>query len=129
VGQPFPLHSSGLGKALLAFAEPGEVDRILARPLKAYTPMTIVDPDKLKTELAEVRQRGYAQEREETFRGIMCLAAPVLGPGGTCVGAVSLPYPTYVEEELDLAGEIGALLSCTREGSAALGFESDHRPA
>jgi len=129
VGQSFPLHSSGLGKALLAFAEPGELDRILAGPLKAYTPNTITDPDKLKAELAEVRQRGFALEREETFRGLICLAAPVLGPEGTCVGAVSLPYPTYVEGELDLEKEVEALLSCTREGSAALGFESDHRPA
>lgn len=127
VGQTFPLHSSGLGKALLAFAEPKKLDQILAKPLTAYTPMTIVDPKKLRAELEEVRHRGYAMEREETFRGIMCLAAPVLGPGGSCVGAVSLPYPVYAEEELDLEKEVEALLGCTGQGSAALGFQKDHR--
>jgi IclR family KDG regulon transcriptional repressor len=118
VGQTFPLHSSGLGKALLAYAEPEELERIVLRPLKAYTPQTITDPDRLRNELALIRKRGYAMDRDETFRGVMCIAATILGSGQQCVGAVSVPFPTFAEEERDLNQDIEAVKQCAQAGSA-----------
>ena len=66
VGRTLHLHSTGIGKALLAFRPDDEIDRILAvLPLPALTPKTITDPAALKKELAKVRTQGYAVGSEE----------------------------------------------------------------
>jgi len=109
LGQSFPLHSSGLGKALVAFVDPNLWDEILRPPLKAYTPRTITDLGKLKEQLRRFRDQGYTVEREETIRGIMCFGAPVMGPGEEVLGAISLPFPSYLEAERDLEADIEAV--------------------
>ena len=59
VGSTMPLHSTGIGKALLAFADEQVVEAILEGPLAQRTANTITDPAALRAALAEVRDRGY----------------------------------------------------------------------
>src|SRR5207244_1536052 len=59
-----PFHCTSNGKVLVAFAEAGERERLLAGPLERHTRRTIDDPDALRAELAEVRSRGYARAVE-----------------------------------------------------------------
>lgn len=51
VGGRMPLHCTAIGKALLAHADPRTVDRVLAGPLRRYTPRTITGPGLLRTQL------------------------------------------------------------------------------
>ena len=118
VGQTFPLRGGGLGKALLAYADRPETDEILKLPFEAFTPNTITDPDVFRQELEQVRKLGYAIERGEIIRGIMCIGAAILGAGGECVGAVSVTFPSYVEEERNLEHDIEAVKRCVDAGSA-----------
>jgi IclR family KDG regulon transcriptional repressor len=67
-GRGLPIHATATGKAFLAFADAEEVDRILTRKLKRYTPQTIVDPDLIREEFDEIRNKGYATSREEFGR-------------------------------------------------------------
>ena len=94
-GVSAPVHTTALGKAILAFSPP-EVARslLLGRPLPALTPHTITDPDELLRELGRVRARGYALDLEETMPLANCIAAPIPGPGGTALAAMSLSGPS-----------------------------------
>jgi DNA-binding IclR family transcriptional regulator len=90
VGGRLPLHATGVGKALLAFAEADLVEQVIARGLPVLTPRTITDPEELRRDLAAVRRNGYAVTREEMTLGTVSVAAPIHGPDDEVVGAISL---------------------------------------
>lgn len=92
------LHATGLGKAMLAYADPGDLDRVLATPLAALTPKTICDADVLRAELTRVRRERVAYDVEESQLGLFCVAAPILDPVGRPVAAVSVTGATALDE-------------------------------
>lgn len=51
------------------------------------------DRETFLTRLALTRSRGYAVDDEETLRGVICLAAPVLDTAGQCCGAIGVSFP------------------------------------
>ena len=69
VGRRLPAHATALGKALLAERLDGQLP-LSDGPLRALTPHTHTDRDALLADLARVRERGYAVEREEGVEGI-----------------------------------------------------------
>jgi DNA-binding IclR family transcriptional regulator len=87
------------GKVLLAFGPPNRLEQyLLSSEPERLTPNTIVEPDRLRAELAAVRARGYAVDREEFAPGVCCISAPVLGDGGVLATAaltVSLPASRF----------------------------------
>jgi DNA-binding IclR family transcriptional regulator len=95
VGRRTPLHCTSNGKILLAHLPATERDRILAGPLDVRTPRTIGDPDVLRTQLRQARRQGYAFTVEELELGLNAVAAPVRGPGGAVVAALSVAGPAY----------------------------------
>lgn len=109
VGKRFPLHCTALGKALLAFLPDKERSRIINGPLQAITSKTITDPSTLATELAEIRAAGYALDREEITRGVMCVAAPIFSSPDDVVGAVSIAFPSYIHSDRGIDAEISAI--------------------
>ncbi len=86
VGSRLPLHATGVGKVLLASA-PDEVVEQVLRSLTRQTRHTVVDPRRLRRELAEVRRRGYARTAEEMSLGTHSVAVPVQVEGTTVVAA------------------------------------------
>jgi DNA-binding IclR family transcriptional regulator len=97
VGSPLRLHSTGIGKAILAFLPPAERDELLARlPLEPRTPSTLVSVEALRAELERVRARGYAIDDEENEPGVRCVAAPVLDHQGRVAGGLSVSSLVYV---------------------------------
>ena len=93
IGGHMPLHCTGVGKALLAFAPQALVSTVLSQPLPGQTPFTITTPTRLVKELAHVRTERLAYDREEAALGLRCVAAPIITPGGTAVAAVSVSVP------------------------------------
>lgn len=94
-GLRVPLHSTALGKAVLAHLPEERVDAIVDEyGLPAETEDTIADRDELEEELAAVRERGYATDDEERLKGLRCVAAPILVADGTVLGAISVSAPT-----------------------------------
>ncbi|WP_406860335.1 IclR family transcriptional regulator [Streptomyces sp. HUAS MG47] len=89
VGGRMSAHSTAAGKALLAHGDPAVVESVLAGRLRAHTPRTVVAPARLRSRLAEVRDRGVAFDLEETCRGVSCVAAPLRG-SGRAIAAVSV---------------------------------------
>jgi len=95
-GATLPAHSSGVGKVLLAHRSWEEVSAIVERRgLPALTPNTITAPDKLRSELENVRARGYAYDIEETMPSLSCVAAPIRNNADEVVAAVSFSVPAY----------------------------------
>jgi DNA-binding IclR family transcriptional regulator len=90
VGGRMPAYCTGVGKAMLAFGPPEQVDAVLSAGLARRTPRTVVAPGLLRKELARIRERGVALEHEESTVGITCVAAPILDDGGLAVAAVSI---------------------------------------
>jgi IclR family KDG regulon transcriptional repressor len=124
VGKSFPLYCTGLGKAMLAFLPKSEVTDILKGELKAYTEKTIVDPDKIIKELAKIRKQGYALDREEITRGLMCVAAPIFNNEGKVIAAVSNTFLCFIESERGIDKELEAVLHCAGQVNAALAGSS-----
>ncbi|MDT0612253.1 IclR family transcriptional regulator [Streptomyces lancefieldiae] len=78
VGLRRPLHSTALGKVLLAWPRPGEGGAESLPPLRAFTDRTIVHRDHLAAELQRVRAERYALNDGESAQGICTIAVPVL---------------------------------------------------
>ncbi len=94
VGHRVPVHSTAVGKALVAFLPEAEVTSLLARSgLPARTATTITDPDRFRAELASVRRLGYALDRGEEAEGVACVAVPVRAPSGQVMCALSVSGP------------------------------------
>lgn len=94
VGRRNSAHSTGCGKALLAFAAPGHLEQLLRDwELDALTPHTITDHAQLRTELAEARRRGYAVNRRESAVTVMSVGAPIRDLSGRAVAAISVAGP------------------------------------
>lgn len=75
IGSTVPLHATAAGKLHLAHA-PESVE-LGEQPLPAFTPSTTTRPAMLAMELERVRQRGYAENRQEWIPGLSAVAAPV----------------------------------------------------
>jgi IclR family acetate operon transcriptional repressor len=96
------VHSTALGKAVLARMDLGDIDELLARiDLHRLTPNTITDRILLRKELSQIQSRGYAIDEEENELGARCIAAPIVDASGTSVAALSISGPmARVTEEL-----------------------------
>ena len=121
VGKAFPLHCTGMGKVLLAYADGDDQRRILKRKLQAHTKHTITNGKALRAELEQVRSEGYAVDRQEITRGLMCVAAPIFDAQSEIAGAMSCTFPSYVDEDHGIGAEVDAVIRWT---SAASGLQS-----
>lgn len=92
VGRRVPLHTSGVGNAILAQLPSDDVDTILSRAdLVARTPKTITDPAMLHRQLDMIRTTGYATDDGEYEVGVSCVAVPLAGTLALAALSVSGP--------------------------------------
>lgn len=89
-GLRFTPHATGVGLVLLAYASAELQDRYLGAPLRTFTPNTIAEPHRLRGVLAQVRRTGYAVSDGQVTLDALSVAAPVRGPGGEVVAALSI---------------------------------------
>ena len=137
IGLTAPLHVGAPGKALLAFLGQTELDALLAElPLTAITPSTLSDPEQLRTDLSEVRTRGFAISIGERSPGASAVAAPIWNWSDRPVAAVSVLGPSQ-RLTLEKLHELGPQVKqVAHEISTALGYvrpaerllETPHRP-
>lgn len=117
VGKTFPLHCTAMGKVMLAYSDASTVRRVTARKLESFTERTITDAKKLRRELKQVADNGYAIDNEEITRGLVCVAAPIFGLDGKIIGAMSCTCPSYKYEETGIAKEIRAVIRHSKAAS------------
>lgn len=113
VGGRLPLHATGVGKVLLAYAPAEVFAAVVARGLAAFTPHTITDPEALRRDLAEVRSTGFAWTRDEMTMGAVSVGAPIFGPQSRLVAALSIVVDTR-------SADIGRLAPTVRTAARGL---------
>ncbi|WP_344780496.1 IclR family transcriptional regulator [Microbacterium kribbense] len=77
-----PLHTTGVGKALLSTRDATWLDRYFQVPLQRETAHSVTDEAVLRGQLARARTRGYATTREEMTLGNVSVAAPLASVSG-----------------------------------------------
>ena len=93
VGGRLPLHSTGVGLVLLAFAESAFQERVLAQPLVHEPEKVAVSPAALRRTLAEVRREGLATIRRRAPEPLVTVAAPIFGADDQIAAALSVVVP------------------------------------
>ena len=89
------MHSSGIGKALLAHMDVDRRLRIIkTMSLESYTKFTITDADALDRDLDDIQNRGYSIDNEERNLGMRCIAAPVFDFNREVIAGISVSGPT-----------------------------------
>jgi DNA-binding IclR family transcriptional regulator len=89
VGAELPLHASALGKAILAFLPKRSLDDLLTVQRPRLTSRTLT-PKALRDELDQVREHGWARERDEAILGESSIASPIFDHSGNAVGAIGV---------------------------------------
>jgi DNA-binding IclR family transcriptional regulator len=93
VGKRIPPHCTALGKVFLAGLSEPDLWKYVYRPLQRFTPNTITDPDRLRSEVEMVRDQGFAVDHEEIEEGLMCIAGPIVDDRAAVCAAVSIAGP------------------------------------
>lgn len=120
-GKVGPAHCTGVGKALMAFLAPEELNRTVRKQsFYRYTPATLTTEADLRTELDTIRQEGVAFDREEHEPGIICIAAPILSSKGRPIGALSVTTSTQRKSMDELTAVRAALLETAASIAAAV---------
>ena len=96
IGSRLPLHSTGVGKVLLAHA-PAEVQAAALGALVRVTPYTVTQPGLLRRQLARVVRDGYATTVEEMSLGACSVAVPIRR-GEDVVAALGIVVPSLKKD-------------------------------
>jgi DNA-binding IclR family transcriptional regulator len=123
VGNRSPAHCTGVGKALLAFLPPEELEaRYPNDRLARFTEKTIVHLSSLRSELARVREEGLAIDQQEHEADVMCVAVPIFDHKGIAA-AISLSGPVErVEQHMTRGALTQTLKHAGAELSSQLGW-------
>ncbi|WP_161626656.1 IclR family transcriptional regulator [Desulfatiglans anilini] len=123
IGWRRPPHYGMLGMVLMAHLKEDAVDRILEEsPLESYTVHSIVDNDRFKRRLQQIREQGYVVEHEEALDGVIGIAAPIRGYPQRVVGALGVALTaTEGKSEERLNTIVDKLRQAAEEISADLG--------
>jgi IclR family acetate operon transcriptional repressor len=127
VGRAIPAHTSGAGKAILAWRSEEDLAALLGgAPLTRSTQRTITALEGLHEEFARIRRRGFATDNEEHEEGVACVGTPVFDHRGISIAALSVSGPTPRILNADTA-DLGALLREHAEAvSLKLGGVTSH---
>ena len=89
VGSRLPAFHTAMGRVLLAALSPAEREqRMTKADLRAYTPLTMTDPEQLMAELDAVADRGWSIVDREYEPGLIALAVPLRNRAGEIVAAL-----------------------------------------
>ncbi|PRY16708.1 IclR family transcriptional regulator [Kineococcus rhizosphaerae] len=121
IGERTPLHATSSGKVLMAFSAPVRA-RGLAGRLRRFTDATLTRRRDLEEALDKIAVDGFATTAEELEVGLNAVAAPVRGPDGSVVAALSVSGPAYRLSAERLLEVAPAVVAAAERASAALGW-------
>lgn len=130
IGIPAPLYCTGVGKAIMAFLDAREIDRLIReKGLQRFTGSTITTRAALLAELREIRRRGYAVSNGEHDELIRSVAAPIRSHEGRVIASLGVlgivqriapgRVPEIAGQVVAAAGEISRLLGYLPPDEAA----------
>jgi DNA-binding IclR family transcriptional regulator len=121
-GDRMHLHASAAGRVLLTYGSEDLRERILSRKqFESFTPMTMVDPQKIRAALSKIRKRGFAINRGETELEIAAVAAPIFNHEHAVAAALAVAGPVQRFSEDRFDDIVGGLIEATDRISKLLG--------
>lgn len=124
-GSRLPSYATGSGKVLLAYLADGEVDKIYPNEtLPQVTSNTITSKTRLKEELSEIRERGYAYDDEESAVGVWAVAGCIRSKSGRPIASLSVVAPISRVQSKDSSD----WPDLVREGAAEISKSLDFIP-
>jgi len=117
-------HAGASSKALMAYLPEDEIEAIIRiKGLPQLCTNTITNPDELLSELARIRQQGFAESHEETDLGAWGVATPVFDRGGGVVAAIGVAGPNSRFDAARLQQYVTLCRQAAQRMSALLGGE------
>ncbi len=126
VGGQSPGYCSAAGKVLWAYLPQSELNDLLDKTeFRTHTVNTITDRPTLQQHLAEVREQGYAIDREEHRLGLVGVGAPVLDHTGNVIASICVAGLASRSDAEVLAGIRDQVLTASRGLSTEMGYSSE----
>ena len=123
LGSRAPLYTGAASKLLLSAMPDDEIDAYFDRTrLEPMQGTTITDADKLRGEIAQIREAGFAESRGELIPGGVALAAPVRDYSGRIMGALGVLTPSQRYDAKHRKRAIAALVDGAARASRTLGY-------
>jgi len=123
IGRRNPLHSTAIGKVLLAWRDRAEVNQILADvEFRRSTANTLVSAEALLTVLDQVKTQGFGEDNEEQEEGLRCIAVPVFDRFGVVIAGLSISFPTLRFTEEAKNAYVAMLHRAARNLSEQMGY-------
>lgn len=119
VGATLPLTAGSAGKVFLAFDEIGPAADRMIDDAVAWTPSTPLGED-LRRQLIQIRRRGWASSAGERQAGVASVSAPIFGPDGELLAALSVSGPETRLGRIAAKRLAPAIVATAREIGAAL---------
>jgi IclR family acetate operon transcriptional repressor len=123
IGTRHPMHSTALGKAILAFLPPAEQQAYFDHPLTEMTGRTMVERQAIERQLRKAARIGYATESGENEDGAMCIGAPIFDAEHHPVAAISLSAPLQRAQPDLVARVADKLMEAARTISVRFGAD------
>ncbi|MBE9474537.1 MAG: IclR family transcriptional regulator [Chloroflexi bacterium] len=121
-----PFNATSAGKVIAAFLPEAEMEALLESQLPALTPATITDADTLRSQLMEVRTRGYATSFDEIEEGLHAISTPIYNNEGNVVACVSVSGPSYRLTRSRIAAASPHVIQTADQISRELGLTQEH---
>lgn len=129
VGVVRPAHCTALGKVLLAYLPPDQLETFLSRrDLPKLTPKTITDPELLRREIDEARKNEIAYDDGEFNSEVRCVAVAVRNFSGQVIGAIGVSGPVWRLSLAALQGKARLVRDCAARLSAEFGYTDPNAP-
>lgn len=120
-GMVFPAHRTTAGLLLLAELHGPELDQVYAAERYHDRPAERPDLASLHAELARIRRKGFAVNRERSERGLVAVGVVVRGADGTAQAGLSVSMPSVRYDPHQLPSLVATLAAAARRLEAELG--------
>jgi IclR family acetate operon transcriptional repressor len=126
VGAEAPGYCSAAGKVMWAYLKQSELYEMLDRTtFRSHTPNTIIDRHALQQNLAQVREQGYAIDREEHRLGLIGFGAPIRDYTGEVIASICVAETSsHANEESRLVQTRDLVISVAQQISADMGYSN-----
>ncbi len=123
VGGRHPVHTTSIGKAMLAHMPPEARSAALPKVLRQRTRRSILERQNLFIELDRIRRLGFAEDDGENEDGAACVGAPIFNAAGEVIAGLSIFAPVArISDEWKLKMTPG-LIAHAGMVSAEIGFQ------
>lgn len=122
-GQRSPLYAGGDSRMLLSSLSDDKIDAYLKRVMiKPFAPNTVIDPERLRELVREIRRTGYSFSVSEFHPGSACISAPIRDSSGNIVAALSVSFPEMKAEPRYIETYRSAVVETALQISRQMGY-------